>query len=197
MKTMRYFLTHWDWKKVLSLLLLALLVFCVTGLIVAYFQGKFDSKETLKAYVASFGIFAPAALMVIQAGQVVVPVLPGFLGCAVGVALFGPAASFVYNYIGICAGSFAAYFLARRYGVALVRSLFKEEQYAKWEQWIGKWKCYPLILFLVILLPLFPDDFFCYFTGLTPMRIRRFVWIVLLGKPWCILGYSLLFGGLL
>ena len=54
-----------------------------------------------------------------------------------------------------------------------------------------------MILFVVTLLPLFPDDFFCYFSGLTPMRARRFIWIILLGKPWCILGYSLIFGGIL
>lgn len=187
----------WDWKKTLSLLLLILLLFCVGALFWAYLNGKFDSPETLKAYVGSFGVFAPIVLTVIQAGQVVVPVLPGFLGCAVGAALFGPVAGFICNYIGICTGSIIAYFLAHHYGVGLVRSLFKEEKYAKWEKWIGKWKCYPLILFVVTLLPLFPDDFFCYFSGLTTMKARRFIWIILLGKPWCILGYSLLFGGIL
>lgn len=191
------FLKHWDWKKTLSLLLLLLMLACVAGLVWAYFDGKFDSPETLKAYVGSFGVFAPVVLTVIQAGQVVVPVLPGFLGCAAGAALFGPAAGFACNYIGICAGSIAAYLLARHYGVSLVRSLFKEERYTKWERWIGKWKSYPLVLFLATLLPLFPDDFFCYFSGLTPMRAKQFIWIILLGKPWCILGYSLLFGGIL
>lgn len=191
------FIKNWDWKKTVSLLLLVLLLLCVAGLFWAYLNGKFDSPETMKAYVGSFGLFAPVVLTVIQAGQVVIPVLPGFLGCAVGAALFGPAAGFACNYIGICTGSIIAYFLAHHYGVGLVKSLFKEEKYAKWEKWIGKWKCYPLILFVVTLLPLFPDDFFCYFSGLTPMRARRFIWIILLGKPWCILGYSLIFGGIL
>ena len=71
--------------------------------------------------MGSFGVFAPAVLTIIQAGQVVVPVLPGFLGCAVGAALFGPAAGFVCNYVGICAGSIIAYFRARHYGVSIVR----------------------------------------------------------------------------
>ena len=87
--------------------------------------------------------------------------------------------------------------LARKYGVSIVKSLFKEKTYQKWEAWIGRQKYFPLALFMAILLPLFPDDFFCYFSGLTTMKPRRFIWIILIGKPWCILAYSLIFGGIL
>ena len=107
------------------------------------------------------------------------------------------AGGFVCNYIGISAGSIIAYFLARKYGVSIVKSLFKEKTYQKWEAWIGRQKYFPLALFMAILLPLFPDDFFCYFSGLTTMKPRRFIWIILIGKPWCILAYSLIFGGIL
>ena len=110
---------------------------------------------------------------------------------------FGPAGGFVCNYIGISVGSIIAYFLARKYGVSIVKSLFKEKTYQKWEAWIGRQKYFPLALFMAILLPLFPDDFFCYFSGLTTMKPRRFIWIILIGKPWCILAYSLIFGGIL
>lgn len=194
---MRAFFRQWDWKKTFSALILVLLLGCAAGLLWAYFRGEFDSVDTLKAYIGRFGAFAPVVLTVIQAMQVVVPVLPGFLGCAVGAALFGTAGGFWCNYIGISLGSIAAFFLARRYGVSLVRSLFKEKYYNKWEGWIGRWRFYPAVLFTATLLPLFPDDFFCYFSGLTRMRARQFVWIIILGKPWCILAYSLIFGGVL
>jgi uncharacterized membrane protein YdjX (TVP38/TMEM64 family) len=26
------------------------------------------------------------------------------------------------------------------------------------------------------------------------MRAKKFIWIIILGKPWCILAYSVLFG---
>ena len=48
--------------------------------------------------------------------------------------------------------------------------------------------------YLATLLPLFPDDFLCYFSGLIKMNWKKFVWIIILGKPWCILGYSIVFG---
>ena len=48
------------------------------------FDQKFDSVESLQSYMKSFGIAAPLFLTVFQAVQVVIPVLPGYFGCAAG-----------------------------------------------------------------------------------------------------------------
>ena len=82
-------------------------------MIKAGLEGKFNSVETLQQYIKGFGILAPMILILIQAFQVVVPVLPGFLGCIVGAVLFGAMGGFWCNYIGICAGSIIAFALAR------------------------------------------------------------------------------------
>ena len=174
----------------------ALLILCLAlGAVFfkAYMDGKFDSVETLHAYVRGFGIWAPLMLTAIQAMQVVFPVLPGFLGCAVGAVLFGWAGGFWCNYVGICVGSIIAFFLARQYGAPLVKSLFPRERYRRWAERAGRSRSYAWLLFIGTVLPLFPDDFFCYFSGLTEMRARKFIWIIVLGKPWCILVYSILF----
>jgi len=71
------------------------------------------------------------------------------------------------------------------------------EKYDSWVRRVNEKKGYTLVLFLAILLPLAPDDFLCYFSGLTSMPARRFTWIILLGKPWCILFYSVLFSYLI
>ena len=68
------------------------------------------------------------------------------------------------------------------------------EKYQKLVDWVNTKKSYTLILFLAILLPLAPDDFLCWFSGLTGMASRRFIWIIIAAKPWCILFYSLIFG---
>ena len=176
-----------DWQKALSIVVF-LVCLCFTAVLFkAYLDGKFHSVETLKTYVAGFGILAPVMLTAIQAAQVVVPVLPGFLGCAVGAVLFGSAGGFWCNYIGISAGSIIAFLIARRYGVGLVKSMFSEKTYEKWSGWAGKSRYFTATLFLVMVLPLFPDDFFCYFAGLTAMSTKKFTAIILLGKPWCIL----------
>ena len=138
-------------------------------------EGKIDSVESLQRYVLTFGIFAPLVLVTLQALQVV---------------MFGPMGGFWCNYIGICAGSIIAYFLARKYGMDVVLLMFPRKEYDKWSTRIKKGKSYDIFLFVATLLPLFPDDFLCYFSGLVKMDKKKFIWIILLGKPWCILAYS-------
>lgn len=177
----------------------ALVIFCVVilGLLLkSYFDGKFNSVESLQAYISKFGIFAPLILTLIQALQVVIPVLPGFLGCGVGAVMFGTVGGFLCNYIGISAGSIIAFALARKYGTGLVENLFPRNKYEKYSRWAAESKSYTLLLFWGMVLPLFPDDFFCYFSGLTKMTLKKFTWIIIIGKPWCILAYSIFFGQL-
>ena len=174
----------------LIFLLMLLILFCVQG----YLGGHFSSAGQLQAYMKRFGVFAPVILTVIQAIQVIIPVLPGWLGCVVGAGMFGTAGGFWCNYIGISAGSIISFLLAKRYGVELVRKMVPMEKYQKLVDWVNTKKSYTLILFLAILLPLAPDDFLCWFSGLTGMASRRFIWIIIAAKPWCILFYSLIFG---
>ena len=176
-------------------------VWVIAGLVIvmvffakAFFQQNFTSVADVQNYMQEFGMAAPFALTAFQAFQVVVPVLPGYLGCAAGALAFGSATGFLCNYIGISVGSIIAYFLARRYGKELVLALFPQKQYDLWSKRVGKSKMFGLFLFVATLLPLFPDDFLCYFSGLMKMNYKKFIWIIILGKPWCILGYSIAFG---
>lgn len=184
-------------RGIVSGLLLALLLLSVLFMGKAWSGGHFRSVETLRSYLETFGIWGPVILTAIQALQVVLPVLPGFLGCIVGAAMFGPVGGFWINYIGISAGSLMAYWLARRYGVELVRKMVPVDKYDRCVRWVNGKKSYTLVLFLAILLPLAPDDFLCYFSGLTAMPAGKFTWIILLAKPWCILFYSLFFAYLI
>lgn len=176
-----------------ALIILFILISCAI-LFRFYSVGEFDSVETLQEFMKSFGIFAPLALTVLQALQVIIPVLPGFFGCAVGAVLFGTMGGFWCNYIGISVGSIISYYLARKFGIDIVLLMFSKEKYEKWSAKIVGSKYYGLFLFVATLLPLFPDDFLCYFSGLIKMDAKKFTWIIILGKPWCILVYSIIFG---
>ena len=143
-------------------------------------KGNFRSVDAFQAYIRGFGLFAPFVFVFIQAFQVVVPVLPGFIGCVAGALLFGSVCGFVYNYVGICAGSIIAFFLAKHFGIPLVQAMFPSKKYNVWTERIKRARSYDVLFALSILLPLAPDDYLCYFSGL----------IILLAKPWCILFYS-------
>lgn len=179
-------------KKLMTIGLAALCGAFVVILAKAWLDGRFDSVETFQKYVAGFGLAAPLFLVAVQAAQVILPVLPGLFGCVVGTMMFGAAGGFWCNYIGISAGSIIAFWLARKYGSGLVSQMFPGEKYEKWATWAAGSRFYTVVLFLGMVLPLFPDDYFCYFTGLTKMSARKFVAIILLGKPWCILAYCIM-----
>ncbi len=178
-------------KRIIVALFLLLFGLLCVWLFKAYLDGHFHSQDTLQAYIAGFGIWGPIVLTLIQTVQVVFPVLPGFLGCIVGALLFGPTVGFLTNYIGISLGSLIAFLLARKFGRNLVNKLFPGKRYQRIMEWAAESKSYSAILFAGTVLPLFPDDFFCYFSGITKMTFCKFAVIIILGKPWCILLYSL------
>lgn len=150
-------------SKKIKIWVLAGFVIFVLFFVKQFFDQKFDSVESLQNYMKGFGIAAPLMLTLFQAVQVVIPVLPGYLGCVAGAIAFGSMTGFWCNYIGISLGSVIAYFLAKKYGIDIVTAMF-------------------------------PDDFLCYFSGLMKMNSKKFIWIIILGKPWCILAYSIVFG---
>ena len=118
-------------KKIATALLVILCLLLIIMFGKAYLDGKFNSVETLQEYIEQFGIFGPIVLIIIQALQVVIPILPGFLGCIVGSMSFGWFVGFLCNYIGISLGSIIAFLLARKYGVKIVKSMFSKKKYEK------------------------------------------------------------------
>ncbi len=184
-------------KRVALGLFFALFALLCVFLFLAWRHGHFDSLESMQEYISGFGSWAPMVLTGFQAAQVVLPVLPGWLGCMAGGMLFGTLGGFLCNYIGICTGSLIAFVLAKRYGRPIVDRLFTWEKYDRLMEWGGKSRSFARFLFIATLLPLFPDDFLCYASGLTEMKFSKFTWIILLGKPWCILAYSIIFSGAL
>ena len=180
-------------KTAAIILLAALIGTAAFVLIKGWLGGHFNSVDTLRVYIASYGIWAPLILTLIQLLLAVLPICPSFTGCVVGAALFGAAGGFWTNYIGISAGSIAAYALAKRYGIQLVNKMLPMQKYEAYIDKINRSKSYPKLLFLAILLPMAPDNFLCYFSGLVNMPVRKFVTIIVTAKPWCILFYSIFF----
>lgn len=164
----------------------AVILFCLYG----YHIGIFSSIEALQEYMKGFGIWAPLVFVLFQAVQVVVPLLPGAIGCVAGVLIFGSVEGFIWNYIGICSGSLAAFLLSRRFGRDFVKRMVSEKSYNKYAGWLEQKGRFDKMFAVAILLPVAPDDLLCYLAGLTRMKLEKFVFIVLLGKPAVLLLYS-------
>ena len=82
----------------------------------------------------SAGIFAPIFFIIVQAVHVIIPILPGAVGCAFGVAFFGAVKGFLYNYIGICIGCICALLIARANGQNFVKSITSKRFFQKYNR---------------------------------------------------------------
>ncbi|MDR1069256.1 MAG: VTT domain-containing protein [Gracilibacteraceae bacterium] len=165
----------------------AAIALCIFG----YHIGLFTRTDVLEDFLTRAGVWAPALFVLLQIVQVVVPVIPGGLGCLAGVLIFGPVWGCVYNYIGIVTGSVINFLLARRYGKPFVRSVVPERIYDKYIGWLDRESAFDRWFALAIFLPVAPDDYLCLVAGMTRMRLKKFIAIILLCKPGAIIAYSL------
>lgn len=178
-------------KTVLQAVSLTGFALCLLVALWGWQTGVLTSQEQLQTLVASCGMAGALLFTVFQAVQVVVPILPGGLGCLAGVLLFGPVWGFVYNYIGICVGSLLAFAVARNCGKPLLSLLFSEKTIARYSRWTEGKDRFARLFALAIFLPVAPDDFLCYLAGTTEISWGRYTAIILLCKPFAIALYSL------
>lgn len=181
------------------LLVFSILSFLGIGIffVYQYSKGTFKDADSFRSYIQSFGYFGPMLLSLIQCFKVLYAIVPGFIGCIVGAGLFGSLGGFVCNYVGICLGSLITFLLSKKLGIRMMRLIFSEKKFNSYIKWMNKWqRSYGVFLWVAIFLPISPDDFLCYFSGLTDMKFKRFAIIILTAKPWTILVYSLIFGNL-
>lgn len=166
------------------------IAFCAAFTIYGMRNGLFTSQEAMEQFLKSFGIWGPMIFVLIQVVQVIVPIIPGGMSCLGGVLLFGPLLGFIYNYVGICIGSACAFQISRKLGMNAVERAANGQKYGKYLKWMengtfDKWFA------LAIFFPAAPDDLLCFLAGVTSMSFRKFIVIILLGKPLSIAVYSL------
>ena len=135
---------------------------CATGML-----GKITSVEGLREYISRAGSMAAIIYIVFCFLQVVLLPVPGSVAVAVGVAMFGPLKCALFSFIGIVIGSVVAFAIGRWIGYKAVCWIVGKDSLDKWLNKI-KGKDY-LILSLMFLLPMFPDDVLCFVAGLSSM----------------------------
>ena len=144
----------------------------------------------MKLFLEKSGYFAPILFVIIQIVQVVIPIIPGGISQGVGVLIFGPLWGFIYNYVGIVWGSIIVFFISRKYGMPLIKKMFRKELIDKYIGWINNGKKFEIFFAIAIFLPVAPDDFLCYLAGVTDISIKKYISIILLLKPFTISTYS-------
>ncbi len=177
-------------RKAPILLTAAGLAACAVFFLYGIKNGLFVSEEAMAQFLSELGIWGPLAFVAIQVVQVVIPIMPGGISCLAGVLLFGPVWGFVYNYVGICAGSMLAFQIARRLGMPAVERAAGNQKIGRYLKWMEN-GAFDRLFAAAIFFPAAPDDLLCFLAGVTRMRFRKFALIILLGKPLSIALYSL------
>ena len=178
-------------KKLINLSSIIGILATITLLIYGYQAVIFSSAEQLSYMISQAGIWGPLIFIFIQIIQCVIPIIPGGLSCVAGIILFGPFYGFIYNYIGILLGSLINFILARHYGKPLIETIVSKKTYNKYISWLDRGKHFDKLFALAIFMPVAPDDFLCMLAGLTKMTYKKFITIIVLGKPASLLVYSL------
>ncbi len=178
-------------QRVLQIVSIVGLIASIGLMVAGWKAGLFTSPEAMSAFVAGLGAAGIIVFVLFQAVQVVLPILPGSLGCLVGVMMYGALGGFVLNYIGICAGSLLAFGIAKICGRPLMHKMFSEKLIHKYDHWTGEGSPFAKLFAIAIAMPVAPDDFLCYLAGTTKMKWKIFTAIILLCKPFGIAAYSL------
>jgi uncharacterized membrane protein YdjX (TVP38/TMEM64 family) len=134
----------------------------------------------LETHLAAAGPWAPVVFVALQATQVVLAPIPGQVLAGVGGYLFGPVQGSVYTLMGVLIGSSLVFVGARRYGRPFVARLVTADTLARFDSIIDQYGAAGL--FVLFLLPTFPDDALCLIAGLSPIRPRTFLLLLVVGR---------------
>jgi uncharacterized membrane protein YdjX (TVP38/TMEM64 family) len=137
-------------------------------------------EEWVRGQVAAAGAFAPLVFVAVQTVQVVLAPVPGQALGAVGGYLFGGLAGTVYSLVGVLVGSLVAFELARRFGRPLVERVADPDALAGFDDFVDRHG--RVGLFVAFLFPTFPDDLLCFVAGVSGVRRRDLLVLVLVGR---------------
>lgn len=182
-----------DKQAIYRLIFCALIFFCIAGAV--FFTvcatgiiQKIGSINALRDYISQFGSLAALLFILFCFLQVVILPVPGSVTVAAGVALFGPLKCSIFSFIGITLGSIAAFAIGRWVGDKAVQWIVGKDTLKKWLKKL-KGKDY-LILSIMFLLPLFPDDVLCFVAGLSSMTWTYFLIMIIITRATSILATS-------
>jgi len=152
----------------------------------------FENPDRLKNLIESYGIFAPLVFIVLQIIQIILAPIPGQITTVLGGWLFGTWGGIFYNSISIIFGSFLAFLIGRKFGRPVIKYFVSSPTIKKFDKFTNSRQSL-LVIFLIFLLPFFPDDAICFLAGLTSIPLYLLVMVAILGRlPSIVIG--VLFG---
>lgn len=138
--------------------------------------------DSISDLMKKTGIWGPIIYIAIQFLQVTFVPIPSTITTVAGMVAFQSLPLvLICSTIGMISGSLFAFFLGRVFGVKLVIWMVGAKAFNKYQKILkGRDK---MMLFLMFLLPIFPDDLLCLFAGITSMSYFTFFMMQLITRP--------------
>ncbi|HLG24466.1 MAG TPA: TVP38/TMEM64 family protein [Candidatus Nanoarchaeia archaeon] len=161
-----------------------IIVFLIVLFLSVYYFDKiklvYSDPESVKNFINGFGALAPVALIIAQAAQVVIFVIPGPVFTVAGGYIFGVFLGTVYSLIGTFIGSILVFFIAKRFGRPFIEKIINKKDLEHFDYYFKKKG--KTALFVTRLIPiLFPNDVVSFAAGLTPLSLRSYAVISFFG----------------
>lgn len=143
------------------------------------YLSAFSDPGEARRLIVDAGPWGPAVFIAMQVVQVLVAPIPGQVTGVLGGYLFGTWWGVTYTMVGAAIGFTLIFVLSRRLGRPFVERVAgnKLERFDHLAETRGV-----LVLFLIYLLPAFPDDVISFIAGLSRIRIRTMVLVSLAGR---------------
>ena len=134
----------------------------------------FQSLETAKAYIASYGALAPIVSAILMIFQSVIAPLPAFLITFANGTLFGFWWGSLLSWSSSMIGAALCFYIARALGIQRLTRLMSQPVIDKTDDFFEKYGPYAILV--ARLMPFISFDVVSYFAGATRMRFLGF-WI--------------------
>lgn len=155
-------------------------IIALTIYIALFYSGllvHFKSSKDLKEWISGFGAWAWLVFFLIQILQVVVLPIPAQLTTIAGILAFDPWISFIISSIAVFVGSIIAFAIGRLLGNKILYKIAEKETVDKYRKLIDKKG--RVLLPIMFIFPMFPDDLLCFIAGSTTMSWLYFSIITL------------------
>lgn len=174
-------------KKKKIIRILAVTIVAVAVMVLSYFTlvwtgvwEDINSVDKIKNFILRLGFWGRFGFVMLQFLQVTFLPIPAAVSTVAGTMIFGPLQASLLSLSGILLGSAFAFLLGRNFGKKLIVFMVGEETCHKWTKVLTDAK---YAFFVMMLMPIFPDDILCLVAGVTDMTWTFFAVTILLTRP--------------
>lgn len=151
--------------------------------LLAYYISKFmviAEYKGLENLLLEYGSMAKFLFFLLCLAQPIILPLPEAVTIPAGSVAFGASTSFYLGFSGTLTGIIIMFFIARYGGMKVASKLVKAKHLIRYQEYVRKNET--IILALLFIIPVLPDEIICVGAGIGAVSFKRFLLIASLSK---------------